>query len=236
MVRTEVRSQTADSHLGHVFEDGPADRGGLRYCINGASLRFVPVAKMEELGYGELLSPFVAEGLAKAPKVKPMPSSNREEAILAGGCFWGMQEIIRGIPGVLESEVGYSGGDLKDPTYEDLKGGKSGHAEAVRVVFDPSKLSYSDLLRWFFRMHDPTTANRQGNDVGSQYRSAIFYFNDAQRDTAKMVIAEMAAEGKWKKPIVTEVSPAKPFTSAEGYHQDYLQKNPGGYTCHFLRW
>jgi peptide methionine sulfoxide reductase msrA/msrB len=236
MIRTEVRSQTADSHLGHVFEDGPRDRGGLRYCINGASLRFVPVARMEELGYGDQLAPFVAAGLAAAPKGKSMTTSNREEAILAGGCFWGMQEIIREIPGVIETDVGYSGGDLKDPTYEDLKGGKSGHAEAVRIVFDPRKLAYSDLLLWFFRMHDPTTPNRQGNDIGSQYRSAIFYKSEDQKATAHRVIEEVTKSGKWKKPIVTEVVPAKPYYKAEGYHQDYLQKNPGGYTCHFLRW
>jgi peptide methionine sulfoxide reductase msrA/msrB len=230
MVRTEVRSKGADSHLGHVFNDGPKDRGGLRYCINGASLRFIPVADLEKEGYGEYVKLFVDAGVYKAPKQKT------EEAILAGGCFWGMEELIRGIPGVISTDVGYSGGDFANATYNDVKKGDTGHAEAVRVVFDPSKLTYETLLRdWFFKMHDPTTLNRQGNDIGTSYRSAIFYTNEAQRKVAEKVKKEVGASGKWKKPIVTEITKSGDFWPAEDYHQDDLQKNPTGYTCHWMR-
>jgi len=157
-------------------------------------------------------------------------------AVLAGGCFWGMQEILRKIPGVLETEVGYTGGWLENPRYEDTHDSKSGHAEAERIVFDPQRLSYADLLeKWFFRMHDPTTLNRQGNDRGTQYRSVIFYTSEAQRQTALAVKARVQASGHWKAPIVTEIVPASRWYRAEEYHQDYLEKHPGGYTCHFLR-
>jgi peptide methionine sulfoxide reductase msrA/msrB len=166
----------------------------------------------------------------------PVVPHSREVAVLAGGCFWGMEELLRQVPGVLSTEVGYAGGTSERPTYDSVKTGATGHAEAVRVVFDPTRLSYSELLeKWFFRMHDPTTTNRQGNDVGSQYRSVIFYTSGAQREAAEAVKARVNASGKWKAPIVTEIAAAGPFTQAEGYHQDYLQKNPDGYTCHYLR-
>jgi len=164
------------------------------------------------------------------------PGPDREVAVLAGGCFWGMQDILRKIPGVVRSEVGYIGGWVKDPRYEDTHGSRSGHAEAVRVVFDPRVLSYADLLeKWFFRMHDPTTLNRQGNDVGTQYRSAIFTLDEAQRATAEAVKARVERSGKWKKPLMTEITPATTWYRAEEYHQNYLVKHPGGYTCHYLR-
>src|SRR2546426_6553501 len=227
MVRTEVRSKMADSHLGHIFDDGPADRGGMRYCINSASLRFIPVEEMDQAGYGEYLEPFAKAGLIKAPM--------HETAILAGGCFWGMEEIIRKIPGVIKSTVGYSGGKTADPTYEEASTGGTGHAEAIQVVFDPTRLSYDKLLDYFFRMHDPTTLNRQHNDVGTQYRSAIFYASEAQKQTAENVKARWEKFRKFSRPITTEVTPATKFYSAEEYHQKYLMKNPGGYTCHVLR-
>jgi methionine-S-sulfoxide reductase len=146
-----------------------------------------------------------------------------------------MEELLREIPGVIATEVGYTGGNVAHATYPDVKRGMSGHAESVRVVFDPERLSYERLLEWFFRMHDPTTKNRQGNDVGTQYRSAIFTTSEEQRLAAERVVARVEASGQWKRPLTTEIVPAGEFWTAEDYHQDYLQKNPGGYTCHFLR-
>lgn len=159
----------------------------------------------------------------------------REIAVLAGGCFWGMEGIIRDIPGVVDTQVGYTGGNVSKPTYPDVKTGSTGHAEAIQIIFDPKKLSFEDLLSWFFRMHDPTTMNRQGNDRGTQYRSGIFIYNDAQKASATKIKDKVDKSGKWKAPAVTEITQAGPFWRAEEYHQHYLQKNPGGYTCHFLR-
>jgi len=156
-----------------------------------------------------------------------------ETATLAGGCFWGVEELVRKLPGVVDTTVGYAGGTLDNPVYEDVKTGRTGHAESLQIVFDPAKISYDEILDFFFRLHDPTTANRQGNDIGTQYRSAIFYHDDAQRDAAKKAIDR--AQPKWPRPIVTEVVPFTNFYEAEDYHQDYLQRKPNGYTCHYLR-
>lgn len=157
--------------------------------------------------------------------------SRREEVYLAGGCFWGMQDILREIPGVLETDVGYTGGTTPNATYRR----HDGHAEAVRIVFEPSVLPFEELLRWFFRMHDPTTKDRQGYDIGSSYRSAIFYTTEEQRQAAEEFKRRLDASGTWGAPIVTEIQPAGAYWKAEEEHQDYLRKNPGGYTCHFLR-
>lgn len=161
--------------------------------------------------------------------------SHNETAYLAGGCFWGMEDLIRKTPGVVSTEVGYMGGEVKNATYNLVKTGTTQHAETVKVVFDPAKLKYSDLLLFFFKIHDPTTSNRQGNDIGTQYRSAIFYTSREQKDEAERTIVRIDKSNAWKSPIVTQVVKAGEFWKAEDYHQDYLQKNPSGYTCHFER-
>jgi len=159
-----------------------------------------------------------------------------EVAVLAGGCFWGVEDILRDVPGIIDTDVGYTGGWLANPTYDDTHDSRSGHAEAVRITFDPTVLSYEDLLeKWFFRLHDPTTLNRQGNDVGTQYRSAIFPQTPEQAEVAERVKARAQTSGHWKRPITTSIEPASTWYSAEAYHQDYLRKHPGGYTCHYLR-
>lgn len=156
-----------------------------------------------------------------------------ETATLAGGCFWGVEELIRKLPGVADTTVGYAGGTLDKPRYEDVKTGRTGHAESLQIVFDPAKISFGDILDFFFRLHDPTTSNQQGNDIGTQYRSVIFYHDEDQRIVAES--AKVRAQAKWPRPIVTEIVPFKNFYPAEDYHQDYLKKYPNGYTCHYLR-
>ena len=154
-----------------------------------------------------------------------------EKAILAGGCFWGVEELVRKLDGVTNTHVGYTGGDTPNATYRN----HGHHAEAIEIEFDPERISYRDLLEFFFQIHDPTTRNRQGNDVGESYRSAIFYVDDEQRRIAEDTIADVDASGLWPGKVVTEVAPAGPFWEAEPEHQDYLQRYPNGYTCHFVR-
>jgi peptide-methionine (S)-S-oxide reductase len=156
---------------------------------------------------------------------------NQERAVLAGGCFWGMQDLIRKMSGVISTRVGYSGGDVANATYRH----HGTHAEAIEVIFDPAKLSYRKLLEFFFQVHDPSTRNRQGNDLGTSYRSAIFTTSDEQKRVAEDTIADVNASGLWPGRVVTEVAPAGPFWEAEPEHQDYLEHYPNGYTCHFVR-
>ncbi|MDA0786137.1 MAG: peptide-methionine (S)-S-oxide reductase MsrA [Proteobacteria bacterium] len=158
-----------------------------------------------------------------------------ETAYLAGGCFWGMQDLIRRLPGVVSTQVGYTGGELPNATYQHVRTGTTGHTEAIEVVFDPDQVGYRELLELFFQIHDPTTPDRQGNDRGTQYRSAIFWLTEAQRETAQDTIADVEASGLWPGKVVTEVKQAGDFWPAEPEHQDYLERIPHGYTCHFVR-
>jgi len=158
-------------------------------------------------------------------------TTTTETALLAGGCFWGVQELLRTYPGVIKTRVGYSGGDVPNATYRN----HGTHAEAVEIVFDPATISYRKILEFFFQIHDPSTADRQGNDLGSSYRSAIFYTSEAQKQEALNTIADVDASGLWPGKVVTEVTPAGPFWEAEPEHQDYLQRIPNGYTCHWVR-
>ncbi|MFI1421576.1 peptide-methionine (S)-S-oxide reductase MsrA [Streptomyces sp. NPDC020731] len=158
-------------------------------------------------------------------------TTNEERALLAGGCFWGMQELIRTFPGVLTTRVGYSGGDVPNATYRN----HGTHAESIEITYDPAVTDYRTILEYFFQIHDPSTKNRQGNDIGTSYRSAIFYVDDEQKRVAEETIADVNASGLWPGAVVTEVVPAGPFWEAEPEHQDYLRRYPDGYTCHFPR-
>ena len=158
-------------------------------------------------------------------------TSQTQTALLAGGCFWGMQDLLRRYPGVLSTRVGYSGGDVENATYRN----HGTHAEAIEIVFDPALISYRRILEFFFQIHDPSTANRQGNDLGLSYRSAIFYLDDEQKHIAEETVKDVDASGLWPGKVVTEISPAGAFWEAEPEHQDYLERIPNGYTCHFIR-
>lgn len=233
--RVELRSRGADSHLGHIFDDGPEDKGGKRFCINSSALKFIPYEDLEKEGYGRYKHLFQKKNTARDTNTHTNTQYEKQQtAILAGGCFWGVEHLFKKLDGVIDTTVGYIGGTPKNPTYSSISTGTTGHAEAVEIKFDPSKVSYRKILEYFFRLHDPTQLNRQGHDVGTQYRSAIFFVNEKQKSVAEDALKEFDNSKVFKNKAVTQIVKATQFHKAEDYHQDYLQKT-GGYCSHILR-
>lgn len=221
MKRIEIKAAKSKSHLGHVFDDGPGPTGQ-RFCVNSASLRFIPVDKLEEEGLSEFLPYFKTQKSIK-------------EAYFAGGCFWGVEYFFKKLPGVTKTQVGYMGDNEESANYEQVKTGSTLHAEVVKVTYDERQVSYNDLLSYFFRLHDPTTLNQQGNDIGPQYRSTVFSSSPKEIERFKELKIRLEKAKVFPSTITTTIEEGKTFYPAEDYHQDYLGKNPMGYNCHFLR-
>lgn len=228
--RTEIHSQSANTHLGHVFNDGPVDKGGKRFCVNSTSLKFIPLSELKKRGYEKYLKLFKNKDSDPITK----PKDNVEVATLAGGCFWGVEHLLKKLPGVISAQAGYTGGNTIGPTYRSISTGLTDHAEAVQITFDPKKVSYTQVLSYFWRLHNPTELNKQGPDVGTQYRSAIFYHSALQKDLAEQSLIAFDKSGVFKKKVTTKITKASIFYPAEEYHQDYFEKNPGR-VCHALR-